>query len=71
MSHTKLSDQLEVVSDTKPKLFGYCIGTDGYRLNLGYILDENYEVSVLVGGAIKLWDGGNRFGTYLSTTIYF
>ena len=62
---------MEIVSDTKPKLFGYCIGTDGYRLNLGYISIENNEVSMFVGGEIDLWDGGNRFVRYLSTTIYF
>ena len=68
---SKLLDQLEIVSDTNPKLFGYCIGTDGYTLSLGYISIENYEVSVFAGNAIDLWDGEKRFVRHLSITIYF
>ena len=67
---SKLLDQLEIVSDMNSKLFGYCIGTDGNWLNLGYISIENYRVSVLIGRAIELWDGESRFVRYLSNEIF-
>ena len=58
---SKLLDQLEIASDVNTKLFGYCIGTDGNVLNLGYISIENYRVFASIGVEIDLWDGENRF----------
>lgn len=45
---SKLRDQLEISLDCTSKLFGYCIGTDGYSLCLGKIEIENYEYKVFV-----------------------
>lgn len=47
---TKLRDLLEIVTfphiGTDSKLFGFCFGTDGYHLSLGYILIKECKMFI-------------------------
>lgn len=65
---TKLRDLLEIVTfphiGTDSKLFGFCFGTDGYHLSLGYILIKECKMFIChsVGGYKKLpfWTTADR-----------
>ena len=52
----KLADQLEVVDIHVHKIFGFCVGTDGHQLSIGYIaLKGDVLVCSSIKNMIDLW----------------
>jgi len=70
----KLRDQLEISQDCTSKLFGYCVGTDGYNICLNKIEIENYNNKILAseGEIIPFWtpDSGYDLFIYLFICLF-
>ena len=54
---SKLRDQFEIAASGSNKLFGFCLGTDGTHLSLGYIVIRNCSMEIFHTGEnnIPLW----------------